>query len=203
VEHLRIVFQTLQNHQLFIKYSKCTFAQQQISYLGHIISQHGVKTDPAKIEAMLIWLVPQNFTKLRGFLGLTVYYRKIVQGYGIIARPLTNILHHKTFSWTASTQEAFEQLKTAITTTHVLAFPNFCKEFLVESDACDIGIGVVWSQEGHPIAYFSKGLSATNQRKSTYEKEFLVVMMVVDKWRSYLHKNLLVIKIDHQSLCHL
>jgi hypothetical protein len=121
--------------------------------LGHIISQHGVQTDPTKIEAMLLWHVPQNFTELRGFFGLTRYYRKFVQGYSIIAITLTNILHQTTFSLTPSTQEAFEKLKTAMTTTPVLDFPDFSKEYLVETDACDTGIGVVLSQEGHPIAY--------------------------------------------------
>jgi hypothetical protein len=87
-------------------------------------------------------------------------------------------------------------------TPHVLAFSDFSKEFLVETNDCDTGIGVVLSQEGHPIAYFSKGLSAANKRKSTYEKKFLAVMMAIDKW-SYLHKNPFVIKTDHQSLCHL
>jgi hypothetical protein len=120
-----------------------------------------------------------------------------------MAIPLTNLLHHKKFSWDQSAQMAFEQLKEAMTTTHVLAFPDFAKEFVIETDACEIGIGVVMSQEGHPIIYFSKGLSAANQKLSTYEKEFLAVMMVVDKWRCYLHKNPFLIKIDHQSLCHL
>jgi hypothetical protein len=95
VEHLKLVFQVLQEHKLFIKFSKCTFVQHQISYLGHIISQHGVSTDLAKIEAMLKWHVPTNFTELRGFLDLTGYYRKFVQHYGTLARPLTNLLHHK------------------------------------------------------------------------------------------------------------
>jgi hypothetical protein len=90
-----------------------------------------------------------------------------------------------------------------MTTTPVLAFPEFSKEFVVETDACDIGIGAVLSQEGHPIAYFSKGLSVANQKLSTYEKEFLAVMMAVNKWRSYLHKNPFFIRTDHQSLCHL
>jgi hypothetical protein len=76
-----------------------------------------------------------------------------VQGYSIIAITLTNILHQTTFSLTPSTQEAFEKLKTAMTTTPVLDFPDFSKEYLVETDACDTGIGVVLSQEGHPIAY--------------------------------------------------
>jgi hypothetical protein len=90
-----------------------------------------------------------------------------------------------------------------MTTAPVLAFFNFTKEFVIETDACNSGIGAVLSQEGHPIAYFSKGLSATNKKLSTYEKEFLAVMMTIDKWRSYLHRNAFLIKTDHQSLSHL
>jgi hypothetical protein len=111
--------------------------------------------------------------------------------------------HHKVFKWNESTQLAFDKLKQAMTTTPVLVFPDFSKEIAVETDACDTGIGAVLSQEGHPIAYFSKGLIISNQKLSTYEKEFLAVLMVVDKWRSYLHKNSFIIKTDHQSLCHL
>jgi hypothetical protein len=112
-------------------------------------------------------------------------------------------LHHKSFSWNFTTQESFDKLKEAMTTTPVLTYPDFSKEFIRETDACDTCIGAVLSQVGHPIAYFSKGLNLANQQKSTYEKGFLAVMMAVDKWRSYPHKNPFVIKTGHQSLCHL
>jgi hypothetical protein len=162
-----------------------------------------VATDPSKTEAMLKWHVHLNFTELRGLLGLTGYYRKFVQGYGTLARPLTNLLHHKTFAWTDVAHEAFDKLKIVMTTTLVLAFPDFSKEFTIETDACETSIGAVMSQSGHPLAYFSKGFSTTNQKLLTYEKEFLAVLMAVDKWRSYLHKNPFIIKTGHQSLCHL
>jgi hypothetical protein len=128
---------------------------------------------------------------------------KFVEHYGIIAKPLTDLLHHKKFSWTNDAQQAFESLKIAMMTTLVLVSPDFSKKFTVETDACDSVIRVVLSQGGHPIAYFSRDLSVANQRLSTYEKEFLAVLMAVDKWRSYLHRNPFVIKTDHQSLCHL
>jgi hypothetical protein len=120
--------------------------------------------------------------------------------YGSLARPLTNLLHHKVFSWTDAAQVAFDKLKQAMSTTLVLAFSNFSKEFVVETDACETGIGAVLSQEGHPIVYFSKGLSVNNQKLSIYEKKFLAVLMTVDKWRSYLHKNSFVIRMNYQSL---
>jgi hypothetical protein len=82
IDHLRITFQILLDNKLFLKFKKCTFAQQQITYLGHVISTQGVATDPEKTEAMIKWSVPQNFTELRGFLGLTGYYRKFVKHYG-------------------------------------------------------------------------------------------------------------------------
>jgi hypothetical protein len=152
---------------------------------------------------MLKWPVAQNFTELRVFLGLTGYYRKFVHYYGTLARPLTNLLHHKTFQWSDSTLMAFEKLKEAMTTTPVLSFPDFSKEFVVEIDACDTSIGAVLSQEGHLVAYFRKGLSVNNHKLSTYQKEILVVLMVVDRWRSYLHRNPFLIRTGHQSLCHL
>jgi hypothetical protein len=101
IHHLNPVFKVLRDHKLFVKFKKCAFAQTQIDYLGHIISDKGVATDPAKTIVMLQWPVPQNFIELRGFLGLSGYYRKFVRNYGVIAQPLTNVLHHKQFIWSS------------------------------------------------------------------------------------------------------
>jgi hypothetical protein len=197
------VLQTLRSHQLFAKRSKCSFAKDNISYLGHIISRNGVATDAEKTQAMLVWPTPSSATELRGFLGLTGYYRKFVQGYGILAKPLTNLLTKKGFIWSDQAQAAFQQLKQAMASTPVLAMPDFDQPFTVETDACDTGVGAVLSQHGHPIAYLSKALGINNRKLSVYEKEFLAVMMAVDKWRPYLQRGPFTILTDHKSLVNL
>lgn len=114
VEHLRLVFQRLKDTKFFLKKSKCSFAQSSIDYLGHIISANGVATDPTKMEAMLKWPTPTTVIELRGFLGLTGYYRRFVKNYGIIAKPLTNLLKNKQFQWTTIAQTTFNSLKEAM-----------------------------------------------------------------------------------------
>jgi hypothetical protein len=169
--HLNKVFQILQDHQLYAKRSKCSFALQQINYLGHVISHKGVATDPSKTVSITRWLVPTSHTELRGFLGLTGYYKKFVKGYCMMAKPLTSILQQKQFTWSSAAQTTFEELKSAMISTPVLALPNFNEEFVIETDASDRGIGTMLSQNGHPIAFYNKALGVNNSKLSTYEKE--------------------------------
>lgn len=125
------MLEKLREHKLYMKLSKCSFAQRRLDYLGHIITDAGVATDPSKAEAMLSWQVPITVTELRGFLGLTGYYRKFIKHYGIVAKPLTNLLKKKQFVWTTEAQEAFAKLKQAMVTAPVLAIPNFQDTFIV------------------------------------------------------------------------
>lgn len=168
-----------------------------------MVSKEVVATDESKTSVMRAWPTPTNPTELRGFLGLTGYYRKFVSRYGIIAKPLTQLLTKKGFKWSEQAQAAFELLKSAMANTPVLALPDFTRPFSIETDACDTGVGAVLVHDGHPIAYLSKALGVRNQRLSIYEKEFLAVMMAVEKWRPYLQRAPFVIVTDHKSLCHL
>jgi hypothetical protein len=186
VTHLREVLTLLRKHNFYLKLSKCIFAQQQLRYLSHIVSAEGVATDPSKTDDMLKWPTPTNTTELRGFLGLTGYYRKFVPHHSILSKPLTTLLKKKQFSWTTSAQEAFVTLKEAMTKTPVLALPDFSQPFELETDACDTGIGAVLLQHSRPIAFLSKPLAQQHQHLSIYEKEVLALMMAVQKWRPYL-----------------
>ncbi|XP_026383778.1 uncharacterized protein LOC113279293 [Papaver somniferum] len=198
--HLQTTLELLRLHQLTTNFSKCSFGQSQIEFLGHIITGNGVMADPEKISAMVDWPTPTNLKALRGFLGFTGYYRKFVQNYGLISRPLTELSKKDAFSWSTTTNTAFLQLKQAMTTTPVLALPDFRKQFILETDACDLGIGDVLMQEGRAIAFYSKPLGPRAAALSTYEKELLAIVQAVTKWKHYLQGQHFIINTYHQSI---
>ncbi|KAJ4745876.1 polyprotein [Rhynchospora pubera] len=203
IQHLSIALQLLKDNQLFAKFSKCELGTEKVEYLGHIITAEGVSTDPCKVEAMTTWPTPHTIKQLKGFLGLTGYYRKFVRNYGMISKPLTDLLKKDAFKWSEEAQLAFQTLKSAMATAPVLALPDFNKPFIIETDASQNGIGVVLMQGKQPLAFFSKGLSSKNQGLSTYEKELLALVSAVTKWKHYLMGGTFIIRTDHISLKHL
>jgi len=186
LEHIQQVLQLLQQDQWKVKLSKCAFAQRQVTYLGHVISEHGVATDPGKVSAVMNWPVPANVKVLRGFLGLAGYYRKFVRHFGIIAKPLTELLKKGVvYVWTSEHQRAFQTLQQALSSAPIFALPDFSVPFCIESDASGVGIGEVLLQKGHPLAYISKALGPRSRGLSTYEKEYLAILEVVHQWRHF------------------
>ena len=200
LQHVDKALQLLRNHQLFVKRSKCSFGVSEVEYLGHIVGRDGVRVDPKKIQAMQDWPRPKTLKNLRGFLGLTGYYRKFVKNYGKIAAPLTKLLRKNAFTWNDVADQAFSSLKQAMCTTPVLAIPDFSKPFVLECDASGTGLGAVLTQEGRPLAFTSKQLCDRNLGKSTYEKEMMAILHAVDTWRPYLIGRHFKIKTDHHSL---
>ena len=143
MSHFRTVLEVLRSNQLYAKQSKCVFGCTEVEYLGHVISGEGVKVDSKKISAMVQWPIPDSVKALRGFLGLTRYYRKFIKGYGAIAKPLTDLLRKDSFHWNDKALEAFTKLKEAVTQPPVLALPNFSRPFIIECDALGKGLGAV------------------------------------------------------------
>lgn len=203
LQHLTTVLQVLLDNKLSAKRSKCTFVVPQIEYLGHIINAQGLSTDPAKIEAVKHWPEPKSVTQLRGFLGLTGYYRRFVKHYGLICRPLHDMLKKNSFLWGPEQSKAFEELKERLISAPVLTLPNFNLPFTLETDASGSGIGAVLMQQGQAIAYFSKAISRKAQTLSVYDKEAMAILAAVKKWKHYLLGAKLIIKTDQQSLKYL
>jgi hypothetical protein len=130
-------------------------------------------------------------------LELADYYKKFVKHFGIIFRLLTELLKKEyVFIWTSDQDIAFQTLKPALMQAPVLALPNFSKPFLIETDASDYGVGDVLMQDHHPIAFVSKSLDPKLRGLSTYEKEYIAILMAIDQWRAYLHLQEFVIATD-------
>jgi hypothetical protein len=204
LKHVQAVLEILHRDKWHIKLSKCAFAQEQIAYLGHVIFAAGVSMDQSKIESICDWAQPTNLKELRGFLGLTCYYRKFIRHYAVISQPLTSLLNKGVLIiWTDTVTTTFDTLKHALITAHVLALLDFAVLFTIEIDACDVGIGAVLSQRGHPLAFFSRTLGPHNRGLSVYEKEYLAILLAVQQWRPYLQLAEFVIRTDHKSSSHL
>ena len=204
LERLRAVFQRLRKAGLKLKPSKCTFFQQEIKYLGHIVSKYGIATDPSKIEKVINWPQPVTVNDVRSFLGFVGYYRKYIKGFSNIAKPLTELLtgletssKHKAkklkVQWGAAQQQAFDQLKQACTAAPVLGYPNFQKPFILHTDSSLEGLGAVLYQRDESdqlrvIAYASRSLTKPERNYPAHKLEFLALKWAVtDKFKEYLY----------------
>jgi hypothetical protein len=137
-------------------------------------------------------------------LGLTGYYRKFIKSYGVISKPLTELLRKgAVFVWNPRVEEAFSTLKKSLVSAPVLALPDFSQPFMIVTDACDTGIGAVLMQKGHPLAFVSKALGPRNRGLSVYEKEYMAILLAVETWRPYLQMQQFTIKTDQKSLSHI
>jgi hypothetical protein len=200
LRHVKLVLEAIRTHQLYLKRSKCSFGEQSMAYLGHVISAEGVAMDSDKVLAVVDWPAPRTVRAVRGFLGLVGYYRKFIKGFGTIAAPLTALLKKDGFLWTDQAATAFEALKVALTTAPVLQLPDFTAPFIVECDASGSGFGAVMHQGEGPIAYFSKPIAPRHVSLAAYERELIGLVQAVRHWRPYLWGRAFIVKTDHYSL---
>lgn len=173
--HLKLILKLLVTNKFFAKFSKCDFAVPTVHYLGHIISDGVMAPDPEKIQAILDWPEPRSLSQLRGFLGLSGFYRKFIKSYASLTTPLTELLKSNKFTWTAEATRAFTELKQHISATPKLFLPNLQQSFQIETDASSLAIGAVLQQSGKPLAFFSKRLCSRMQQAPTYVRELFAI----------------------------
>ena len=213
ITQLEAVFKKISDAGLKLKPSKCEFFKKRIHYLGHIVSNKGIETDPKKIEAIVNWSGPHTVHEVRKFLGFTNYYRKFVYKYAQIARPLNKLISsenakkkHKKVEWGNEQEQAFQKLKEACTKTPVLAYADYKKSFRLNTDASELSLGSVLYQQQEDstfcvIAYASRSLSKTEKNYSAHKLEFLALKWVVtERFHEYLYGGNFEVYTDNNPL---
>lgn len=206
LKHLKSVFEKLKEHNLKIQIDKTEFFKKELLYLGHIISEKGVRPNPTKIEVIKNFLIPKTQKQIKQFLGLTGYYRKMIHNYAKISKPLTLALT-KDYQINVRDPEyvaAFENLKSMLCNSPILQLPDFNKIFFVTTDASQYAIGAVLSQnfDGNdlPITFASRTLNKHEENLSVIEKELLAIVYACKYFRPYLYGRKFIIQTDHKPL---
>ena len=184
-ERLETVLLRLREHNLRVKLSKCKIAARQVAFLGHVISQSGIQPDPAKIAAVRDIPRPQSIRDIRSFLGLAGYYRKFIPGFATVAAPLVQLTEKtSSFCWSDECENSFSRLKLLLCSAPILCYPRFDREFILQTDASDFGVGAVLSQvddDGREkvVAYASKALSAQQKKFRQLKRNFKEAYAIV------------------------
>lgn len=191
-ERTRRVLQRLQENDLFLKLEKCTFDAPEVEYLGMIIRENQLAMDPVKLKGIKDWKEPTDVKGVRSFLGFGNFYRRFIDHFSDVAKPLNDLTRKNTkWEWTSACQQAFDTLKDKFTTAPVLLMPDPLKPFFIESDASDFASGAILRQRDengdlHPCAYLSKGFNEAERNYEIYDKELLGIIRALQEWRHYL-----------------
>ena len=207
-EHLQRVQEVLERIKaagLKLKPEKCQLFQKEVDFLGHLVSAEGIKPNPHNIEKVKHWPVPKNATEVRRILGLGNYYRRFVQGYSKLVRPLTDLTRKGAdFIWTSTCQNAFDSLKQALIGSDIMTYPRDAGQYILDTDASDGQIAGILSQiqDGRErvISYGSRTLGKAEKNYCITDKELLAIRHFVEYYRQYLLGRTFVVRSDHQAL---
>ena len=209
VGHVRQVLQRLLENQLYVKAEKCDFHQHSTSFLGFIIAPGSIRMDPAKIRAVVDWPSPSSRKELQRFLGFANFYRRFIRNYSTVAAPLNSLTSSKIpFVWSPTAEQAFSALKRHFTTGPILVQPDPTRQFVVEVDASDVGVGAILSQKSpsdnklHPCAYYSYKLKPAERNYDIGNRELLAVKLALEEWRHWLEGAIMpfIVWTDHKNL---
>ena len=209
VNHVRQVLQKLLENQLHVKAEKCEFHAEKVAFLGYIISPNQIQMDPTKVSAVSKWPTPDSRKKVQQFLGFANFYRKFIRNFSSVAAPLHVLTSPKVpFKWTPQGDVAFQLLRERFTTTPILTIPDPHRQFVVEVDASNEGIGGVLSQRSvednriHPCAFLSRKLTTAEKNYDVGNKELLAVKAALEEWRHWLEgaEQPFLVWTDHKNL---
>ena len=212
VNHVRAVLQRLLENRLFVKAEKCEFHATSVEFLGHVIKSGAVEADPKKVTAVTEWDVPTDRTQLRRFLGFANFYRKFIKNFSEVAAPLNALTSPAVpFQWSTAADAAFQRLKTLFSTAPVLSMPDPSRQFILEVDASETGIGAVLSQRDstdgqlHPCAFYSRRLTPAERNYDVGNRELLAVHDALKEWRHWLEGSAqpFLVLTDHKNLTYL
>jgi hypothetical protein len=172
-----------------------------VGFFGHIVSAEGVAVDPSKVESVTKWESPKNLGEIRSFLGLAGYYRRFIENFSKIEKPMTELLKkEKKFEWTDACEASFQDLKQHLVTAPILCLPDILKDFQIYCDASRQGLGSVLMQDGRVVSYASRQLKDHERNYPTHDLELASVMHALKVWRHYLMGKHCDVFTDHKSL---
>ena len=205
---LENVLRRLDEANLQLHPGKCVFAQPKVQYLGYVLSERGISASPDKVKAVREYPTPKTVKDVRAFLGLASFYRRLVQNFAEVAKPLTILTRkNREFTWGPEQQQAFQSMKDKLCTTHVLAYPNFKLPFILTTDASMTAVGAILSQvqDGaeRPTAYASRQLNKAEQAYSATEVEMLALVWATKYFRCYTYGKQFLVRTDHSALTYL
>ena len=205
LKNLEDTFKRLRAYNLKLNPSKCNILKREFLYLGHIITAKGIRADPSKISAVVNMPAPKNVKQLRAFLGKCNYYRKFIKDYSKQLSPLYELIKESSpWDWNSVAEETFELAKRLLSSTPVLIFPDYEEPFIVQTDACDEGLGGVLSQEIEGvemvIQFISRTLQPNEKKWCPREKEALAIIYACETFRPYVYGTQFIVYTDHHSL---